>query len=71
MGARLHLETLGNGAAALNEQNSVLLPLRVELEIMEDGEEFLQKRDVSLQMLDDLNLVEEDERIQDGEGGVV
>ena len=70
-GARLELNVLRHGAALLDEQHTVLLPLRVVLVQAKDLKELLDEGDVALQVLDNVDLVEEDERVEHGEGGVV
>jgi hypothetical protein len=61
----IRLQTFCNGAALLYKQYRILLPLQTGFLGTEYGEQFLQKRYVSLQVLHDVDLVEEDERIED------
>jgi hypothetical protein len=67
----IRLQTFGYGTALLNEQDTILLSLKTFPLSIEDTKELLQERGVRLKMLDDVDLVEEDERIQYREGRVV
>ena len=58
------LEVLRDGTALLDEMHGTLLPLLIWLLRVEQTEELAQKGLVGLQMLHDVDLVEEDERVR-------
>jgi hypothetical protein len=55
------LNILGDGATLLDEENGFLLPLLVIVRGVKNTEQLVKKGGVSLQMLNNIDLVEEDE----------
>ena len=58
------MQVLGDGARLLQEENGILLPHRVHVRSIDEGEELGQEGQVALDVLDDLDLVVEDEGVQ-------
>lgn len=68
---RLHLDVLRNRAAVLNEQHRLLLLCHVLLLVAKYRKQLPQEALVGNDVVDNIDLVEEDEGIEDGEGGIV
>jgi len=71
LSARLCLYVFRDGGAVGDEEHSILLALLVGIRRTEDGEEFGEECDIGLYVVDNVDLVEENQRVEDGEGGVV
>ena len=68
---RLCLDTFGDGAACLDEVNGILLTLVVRVRGCEDGKELLNEILARLNVVNNVDLIVKDERVEDGEGGVI
>ena len=69
--SRRSLEILRNGCTLVQEMNSVLFALSVSVLGFEYGKQLLEKGGVTLEMLDNVDLVEEYERVENRKGRVV
>lgn len=71
LGSTIRLQALCYCATLLNEQDGIFFALQILLFGAKYAEQLFQERKIRLQMLDDVDLVEKNERIENREGGIV
>ena len=71
VGARLNLQSLCDQAALVEEEHSIFLASGVYIAGIKHSEQFLEKGGVELDVTDNVDLVEEDERVEHGKGRIV
>lgn len=70
-GTRWSLQVFGNGSTLMEKQHGVIFALGIRIPGVKDTKEFLQELHVGLDVANDVDLIEEDQGVEDGESWVI